>query len=58
MTDKRKIHCIAHCRNCEWQDEDFLKSKKEAQKHAKKFKHVVDVEEGKWFVYGEKNEQK
>jgi len=49
-----RIHCIAHCRDCDWEEEDYNLAKREAYKHSRKNKHIVDVEEGYWFVYGDK----
>jgi hypothetical protein len=47
------LHQIAHCRNCEWINENHLSARKEGKKHAKKNKHIVDVETGVWSTFGE-----
>ena len=47
-------HCVAKCRDCDWIDENYISARREAYKHSTKFKHIVDVEEGCRYTYGEK----
>lgn len=42
------IHKIAHCTECDWIEENFLISLKEARKHAEKTGHSVTIETGTW----------
>ena len=54
MADNGVIHAIAHCRNCDWTEEDVNIALKKGREHSKKTGHIVDVEVGRWYVYGEK----
>lgn len=49
---KRKgmIHRIAHCENCDWQDEGFKTSMRKAKEHAEKTGHRINIETGIWGV--------
>lgn len=44
------IHTIAHCRNCDWKDEDFIFAARNAVYHSKSTGHIIDVEQGKHYV--------
>ena len=52
------IHCIAHCRDCKWTEENYNIARKKGREHAKKYGHIVDVETGNWYVYGKKRSVK
>ena len=53
MVNKGKIHAIARCRNCNWAEENYNIAQRKAREHAKRFKHIIDVEVGTWHVIGE-----
>ncbi len=40
------IHCIAHCKHCEWVEEGHKVAKMEANKHSRKTGHTVAIEVG------------
>ena len=40
------VHAIAHCQDCDWNEEDFNKAQIDARKHHKKTGHEVVVETG------------
>jgi len=43
---KDLIHCIAHCDDCPWMEEDFLIAKNAGIRHRKKTGHTVNIQEG------------
>lgn len=45
------IHRIAHCQNCDWQEEDWKKALNKARKHATETGHKVSIETGVWGTY-------
>lgn len=51
MKGYKKIHAIAHCRDCNFKDEDFQTAQETARKHNKEKGHTVDVEIGYWRMY-------
>jgi len=52
MVSMGTIHCIAKCRECNWTEENFKIAMKKAREHSKNTGHIVDAEQGKWYVYG------
>ena len=54
MADRGVIHAIAWCRDCNWTEGDFIIALRRGRDHSKKTGHIVDVEVGRWYVYGEK----
>ena len=38
------VHVVANCRNCSWEDTNYLTAQKSASKHAKYKKHTVSIE--------------
>lgn len=45
------VHVIAVCRDCSWENADYLTAQNSAAKHAKEKKHTVSVEIGKAGTY-------
>lgn len=45
------IHCIAHCQDCDWQEEGHKIAVREARKHHKKTGYTIDIESGNWKQY-------
>lgn len=45
------IHIIAHCQNCDWQEEDFKKAMSKARKHATETGHKINIETGVWGTF-------
>lgn len=43
---KQLVHCIAHCSECEWVDEDRNYASRFAMRHAKNTGHQVCIEFG------------
>jgi len=50
-----KLHCIAHCKDCDWKDEHYMEAAAEANKHTKETGHVVSVENGNHYSVHPKN---
>ena len=48
MKGYRKIHHIAKCQNCEWDEEDYNLATIRANKHFKETGHTIDLEIGLW----------
>jgi len=48
-TSKRLIHVIAHCQDCNWQEEDYISAAREATKHCRKTGHTISVEQGNYY---------
>lgn len=46
MKGYKRIHGIAHCKDCEWQEEGYVVCVLEAQKHHKKTGHEISIELG------------
>ncbi len=53
MVSKGKIHAIAKCRICNWEEQNYQTAQAKARYHFKKYGHIVDVEVGTWYVIGE-----
>ncbi len=51
---KGTLHAIAHCRDCDWKEEDYETALRKGREHSRKTGHIVDAETGYWYVYGEK----
>ena len=49
---KGLIHGIAHCRDCKWQNENYLTVQREAAKHARITGHRVMADLGYVVEYG------
>lgn len=45
------IGCIAHCNNCDWQEEDYIKAMRKAREHAIKTGHRVSIEKTTYGTY-------
>ena len=45
------IHCIAFCRDCDWQEVLYLIAVKKGREHNKKTGHTVDIERGQHWRY-------
>ncbi len=41
-----RVHCIANCTECGWEDGDMNEAPKRARKHAEQTGHLVAVEQG------------
>ena len=48
MKGYKTVHYIAHCRDCDWTNEDYRRAGKEAGKHHKETGHKIDLEIGLW----------
>ena len=48
------VHCIAECRDCSWREDGYLKARKKALAHYERTGHLVSVEVGYVFEYGER----
>jgi len=46
MKGYQKVHHIAHCQDCKWEEGDYIIASKEANKHFKKTGHTIDIEIG------------
>jgi hypothetical protein len=46
MKGYKRIHGIAHCEECDWQEEGYLICIKEAEKHHKDTGHKIAIELG------------
>jgi len=58
MNRKKDLaHVLAFCRDCGWEDGDYIKAARKAYYHSKKTGHTVDVEQGYCYtIIGKKNE--
>jgi hypothetical protein len=45
------IHFVAHCLDCSWETSEYLTGRTKAAAHAKKEKHKVTGEIGKYVEY-------
>ena len=48
------LHCITHCYDCDWHEEDYRnlrKLRREINKHIKETGHTVAMEKGVVIVY-------
>lgn len=54
MKGYARIHAIARCQDCKWEEENFILAPKKAREHHNKTGHKVDIEIGYWKQYGEK----
>jgi len=50
---KGKLHAIARCRDCSYEEEDYTQAQRKGREHSKKTDHIVDIEVGYWYVFGE-----
>ena len=50
------VHVIANCRDCSWQDTDYLVAQRNAAYHAKRKKHTISVEVAKAGTYNGKDD--
>ena len=41
-----RVHCIANCIDCGWEDGDMILAPKKARKHAEQTGHHIAVEQG------------
>jgi len=48
MKNYKRIHGIAHCEDCDFQEEGFRDCVKLAEKHHKKTGHQINIELGFW----------
>lgn len=44
--EKHLVHAIAHCQDCDWEEEWYLDAQKKASQHHRKTGHEVHVETG------------
>lgn len=44
------IHRIAHCENCDWQEEGYKLAMKKAKQHSKETGHKINIETGTWGI--------
>ena len=51
IVNKGIVHCIAVCKNCDWEELGYEIAKKEAIKHVKKYGHDVSIEVGIAYEY-------
>lgn len=45
------VHIVAECKDCTWQTKSYKNGQAIAAKHAKKHKHLVNVDVGLMVVY-------
>ncbi len=45
-TPRRVVHCIAQCKNCDWNDDGFKDAARKASRHSREKGHAVLVEQG------------
>lgn len=48
MKGYKKIHHIAHCQDCKWEEEDYNLATSKANRHFKETGHTIDLEIGLW----------
>lgn len=48
------IHVVAHCEDCKWENQDYIKGQKKAYGHARRTGHHVIVEIGRLTEYNSK----
>jgi hypothetical protein len=48
MKGYSRIHGIAHCSECDWQEEDYRTVLKNSKKHHKETGHEINIELGYW----------
>ena len=50
----RLVHCIALCRDCSWECQDYKTAARKAREHHRKTGHKIGVETAYCYVIGEK----
>lgn len=45
-TPRRIIHCIAKCKDCDWDEDNYKTAAREAAVHSRREGHSVRVEQG------------